>query len=306
MAYLDLMNEKFPIRKSKIQKEAFRAWVMEEAARLGYDQAEVSKKGSSNNVVIGKPEEAQAIFTAHYDTPPVMPVPNFITPCNVGVYLVYQIGIVLALVLICVGAGALANLLAGSDKVGYVLGYVMYMVALVWMMFGPANKHNANDNTSGVAAVLETMALLTPEERSKAAFILFDNEEKGLLGSGAFASKHKKLKKEAVLVNMDCVGLGETILFFARKKTRALPKYDLLVEAVGAQEGRKVEWKKLEKCRYPSDQNNFTHGIAVNSCKHSKLVGYYCDKIHTKHDTYADQGNIDFIARGLKAFVEKL
>ena len=33
----------------------------------------------------------------------------------------------------------------------------MYWVMLLLMMVGPANKHNANDNTSGVVTVLETM-----------------------------------------------------------------------------------------------------------------------------------------------------
>ena len=56
---------------------------------------------------------------------------------------------------------------------------------LWWMLDGKANRHTANDNTSGVAAVMELMARLPEEQRSKAAFILFDNEEKGMLGYSA-------------------------------------------------------------------------------------------------------------------------
>lgn len=305
MAYIDLLIEKFPIRKTKAQKESFRTWAVEEAAKLGYT-AQVEKKGSSNNVVIGDADKAEAIFTAHYDTPPVMPVPNFITPCNVLFYIIYQVGVVLLLLIPSIAAGVALGWLTGSEKAGFTLGYVVYFGILVMMMFGPANKNNANDNTSGVASVLETMARIPAEKRGKVAFILFDNEEKGMLGSSGFASKHKQVKKETLLVNMDCVGLGENILFFSPKKARNHAHYEKLTAAVNAQQGRPVEWFNMEGHLYPSDQSQFKCGIAVCSCKKAKIIGYYCDRIHTKHDTIADAGNIALIADGLAAFADKL
>ena len=313
MAYIDTLIEQFPIRKSKAQKESFRAWVQEEAARLGYT-AQVETKGSSNNVVIGDADHAEAIFTAHYDTPPVMPVPNFITPCNVLIYLAYQV--LLCVVIFAVSGvvagtlGWLTKSLFGDGEIAFWVGYLAELATLFGllglMMFGPANQHNANDNTSGVASVLETMARIPEEQRGKVAFILFDNEEKGMLGSSAFASKHKDVKKDTFLVNMDCVGLGENILFFSPKKARAHAHYEKLTAAMSAQQGRNLEFFNMEGHLYPSDQAQFKHGIAVCSCKQAKVIGYYCDKIHTKHDTVADAGNIAFIAEGLAAFAQSL
>ena len=66
MAYIDTLIEKFPIRKNKAQKETFRTWLQEEAARLGYT-AQVEKKGSNNNVIVGDAENAEAIFTANLE-----------------------------------------------------------------------------------------------------------------------------------------------------------------------------------------------------------------------------------------------
>lgn len=313
MAYIDTLIEQFPIRKTKLQKEEFRNWVMDECVKLGYT-AQVETKGSSNNVVIGDADKAKAIFTAHYDTPAVMPVPNFITPCNVLVYLLYQI--VLTVLIIGVGAGlgvlagVLVGALSGDWDVGAMVGSLGSMIGMwtliILMMFGPANKNNANDNTSGVASVLETMARIPAEKRGKVAFILFDNEEKGMLGSSAFASKHKDVKKNTLLVNMDCVGLGENILFFSPKKARNHAHYEKLVAGMNAQAGRNLEMFNMEGHLYPSDQSQFKHGIAVCSCKKAKVIGYYCDKIHTKHDTIADAGNIAFIADGLAAFAQSL
>ncbi|MBP3452488.1 MAG: M28 family peptidase [Clostridia bacterium] len=313
MAYIDTLLEKFPIRKTKLQKEEFRNWVMDECMKLGYT-AQVETKGSSNNVVIGDADKAEAIFTAHYDTPAVMPVPNFITPCNVLVYILYQLVISVLLIGLGVGLGALAGVLvgalSGNWEVGAVAGSLGTMVGMwtliILLMFGPANKNNANDNTSGVVSVLETMARIPAEKRGKVAFILFDNEEKGMLGSSAFASKHKDVKKNTLLVNMDCVGLGENILFFSPKKARGHAHYEKLVAGMNAQAGRNLEMFNMEGHLYPSDQSQFKHGIAVCSCKKAKVIGYYCDKIHTKHDTIADAGNIAFIADGLAAFAQSL
>ncbi len=313
MAYIDTLIEKFPIRKTKLQKEEFRNWVMDECVKLGYT-AQVETKGSSNNVVIGDADKAEAIFTAHYDTPAVMPVPNFITPCNVLVYLLYQIVLTVAIFavsgLVAGSLGWLAKIIFGDGELAFWVGYLAELVSLFGllglMLFGPANKNNANDNTSGVASVLETMARIPAEKRGKVAFILFDNEEKGMLGSSAFASKHKDVKKNTLLVNMDCVGLGENILFFSPKKARGHAHYEKLVAGMNAQAGRNLEMFNMEGHLYPSDQSQFKHGIAVCSCKKAKVIGYYCDKIHTKHDTIADAGNIAFIADGLAAFAQSL
>lgn len=105
---------------------------------------------------------------------------------------------------------------------------------------------------------------------------------------------------------MDCVGDGENILFFANKATRALPCFSKLTEAMEAQQGRNYLMNKLEKCIYPSDQNNYKLGVAVCACSYKPSLGYYFSKIHTVKDTVCDQENLDFLANGLAQFVEKL
>ena len=52
---------------------------------------------------------------------------------------------------------------------------------------------------------------------------------------------------------------------------------------------------------YPSDQANFRCGVAVCACKQGRRIGYYCDKIHTRHYIRADGANIALIAKGLAA-----
>lgn len=305
MSIIETLVQQFPVRKSKAQKQAFRDWMLQTSAEMGY-QAIADEKGYSRNVIIGDPEQAEVIFTAHYDTQPVMPIPNFITPCNVGIYIAYQLVLTLLVLGIAVAVGYPVFRLTDNFFLAYIVTMVIMFLLLGLMMFGPANQHCVNDNTSGVAAVLELMQRMPKDQRHKAAFILFDNEEKGLLGSMSYAGKHRQVKKEKLLINMDCVGDGEHILFFANKKTRALPVFPLLEESMEKQTGLHFVMNRMEKCLYPSDQGNFTYGIAVCACNHNKTLGYYCDKIHTKHDTICRQENLDFLTNGLTAFVEKL
>lgn len=316
MSLIETLIEKFPIRKAKKQKAAFREWFIGWAQEQGYSAEATKPKGifRSSNVVMGDPEMAEVTFTAHYDTPAVMPLPNFITPRNVLVYILYQLVLVPVLLI----PGALAGALIGhvlrvltdnavlASEIGGLVGFISVYVTLGIMMFGPANRNNVNDNTSGVAAVMELMQRLPEEQRAKAAFILFDNEEKGMLGASAYAGSHKSVKKEKLIINMDCVGDGENVMFFANKRTRKLEVFPKLEEAMQAASGRNYMMNKLENCVYPSDQSQFKHGIAVCACNKMPVIGYYCDKIHTKKDTVCEQVNLDFLAEGLAGFVARL
>lgn len=312
MSIIETLLSKHPVRKTKAQKEAFRAWMTEEAARMGYTARveSVSSLLKCHNVVIGDPEKADVTFTAHYDTPAKMPFPNFITPCNIPVFMGYQMLPVLAMIVVCFAAAFGVAATTGDAELASKVAFVVYLLLfalLLWLMMGgKPNPNCANDNTSGVAAVLELMARIPAEKRDSVAFILFDNEEMGLLGSSGYAGKHKAVKKDKLIINMDCVGDGETVLFFANKKTRALPAYEKLAAAMQSQSGRSLELCRMEKCMYPSDQGNFRFGVAVCACRKGKRIGYYCDKIHTPKDTVCEQVNLDFIADGLAQFVETL
>ena len=89
----------FQVRKSKKQKEAFRAWLCGELEAAGY-APKVEKGFAARNVVAGDPETARVIFSAHYDTCAVLPIPNFITPRNMFFYVCYQLLLVIPLFLV--------------------------------------------------------------------------------------------------------------------------------------------------------------------------------------------------------------
>ena len=302
MPIIDLLLKEHPVRKSRAQKAAFRSWVMEQAQAMGY-AAQVEQQGMHANLVIGDPETSQVIFTAHYDTPARMVVPNLIFPANIPMFLCVQLALVLGLLAISVAVGGTVGMLLHQPRAGYFVGLAVYWVILLLMLLGPANPSNANDNSSGVAAVLELMARIPQEQRAHAAFLLFDNEEKGLLGSSRYAKAHPEVRKGKLLINMDCVGDGEHVLFMANQATRAHALFPLLIQTMEEQPGRQFVLREMEKSVYPSDQRHFALGIAVCACQKSRRLGYYCSKIHTAKDTVCSQENMDYLAAGLTRFV---
>lgn len=292
---------RFEVRKTKQQKQAFRDAVAEYAGHLGYTvRIEQSKRGV-NNVIIGDPATAEYLITAHYDTPARMLLPNLLTPCNLLTYLLYQFLVIGLLAAAAVATGWLASLVGLP---GFACGYVMYFGLLILMMAGPANPHNANDNTSGVVTALEIARTLPENHRSKAAFVLFDLEELGLLGSAAYRKAHKAETEKQVILNLDCVGDGNSIVLFPTKK---LCKDRARMEKLCAIVSRNGK-KTISVCNkgfrtYPSDQKNFPYGVGIAAFRRKKGVGLYVARIHTAKDTILDETNVNILRAALTSLI---
>ena len=292
---MDVLNA-FPVRKNKKQKQAFRDAVQSYGEGLGY--AVNVEKGSfgAKNLVIGNPETAKFLITAHYDTPAALPVPNLITPCNLFTFILYQFVIVGLFVIAAIIPGVLVGVLLNDPELAKLFSLTLYWVLLVMMLVGPANKSNANDNTSGVVTVLETARSLPAELREQVCFVLFDLEEAGLIGSASYAKAHKEQIKDQIILNCDCVGDGDELMLFPNKKTKqdAL-QMDALRSICGDEEGKRLALREKGFAYYPSDQKNFPSGVGIAAFRRSKWAGLYCGRIHTKKDTVLDEKNVSFL-----------
>ncbi|MBQ5782258.1 MAG: hypothetical protein IIV99_02590, partial [Oscillospiraceae bacterium] len=98
-----IILDRYQVRKSKQQKTDFINLLNQHLP------TEIQTGGllKSRNIVVGDLNTAKVVFTAHYDTCPRLPFPNFITPKNFFYYLVYQllITVVLLAVLFVVAFG---------------------------------------------------------------------------------------------------------------------------------------------------------------------------------------------------------
>lgn len=282
----------YPVRKSKAQKQAFRAEVTRWLEGLGYDVR--TEKGSfrCRNLVIGNPQTAKFLVTAHYDTCARLPFPNLITPCNFWPFLAYQIFVCAALLVPAAGIGALAGWLLHSYNTGYFLFLILLWAEIFLMLIGPANPTNVNDNTSGVVTLLELAASLPIEDRKDVCFILFDLEEAGLIGSSSYQSAHKKETVRQLVLNLDCVGEGDDLCFFLTAKVKKDKGQLALLQGLeGAYGTKKLTVRAAGFSFYPSDQMNFPRGVGICALKRSK-VGLYLSRIHTPKDTILDETNV--------------
>ena len=290
----------FPVRKSKRQKERFRTAIQSYCEKLGYRVSVERGSFGVKNVVIGDPEEARYLITAHYDTCAWLPFPNLITPCNFLLFGAYQLLLTALLIVPAAAFSAALALAADAPELIGLISYILLLLELAFMLFGPANRHNANDNTSGVVSLLTILRDLPADERNHVCFVLFDLEESGLLGSSSYRSKHRKATSRQLLFNLDCVGEGNEILLFPTKK---LKKEQSRLKACRAccsdSDEKTVCVRDRGFAVYPSDQANFPYGFGIAALCRSKWAGLYLGKIHTNRDRILDEKNVALIKDNL-------
>ena len=296
-AYLETLLARYQVRRSRAQTENFLQYAQAVCHSLGYPcRVEESRQRllTSRNLVAGEPEEARVIFTAHYDTCSEMPIPNLIFPQSKFITYLVQLPLVLVLLLLALGAGYLVFRWTGSRPLMMLTYLIVYVGLFALIFFGPANPHTANDNTSGVAALMEIMAALPPEKRRDAAFIFFDNEEFGKVGSRQYSKAHPGLTEKRLLINLDCVGDGDDFLIIAPKDADAALS-SLLQDAFRTTEKKRALHLSARNTLYNSDQKSFDGGVAVAACQKNKILGFYVPRIHTRRDTVCEESNLLYV-----------
>ena len=304
--------EKYEVRKTTEQKAAFRNYLTSFANEKGYKVKTEEAGKNVRNVVVGDPTRAEVIYTAHYDTCAVMPMPNFITPKCIPLYILYQLVLTLIIYIIPFSVMLSANpiLDATGSKALFSLalygGYALLLFITYLVINGPANKHTANDNTSGVTLLIDIMSDLPTELKDKVAFIFFDLEERGTVGSKCYKKMHPGVAEKKLILNFDCVSDGQNILFVPKKGA-----YDKesKIAAAFAPADKYIDKYTVEVARgafYPSDQRNFVCGVGVSALNKSKSGILYMNRIHTKRDTVYDEENIAFLKDGAIRLAEML
>jgi len=292
----------YQIRKTSKQKTAFIELLRQYIPSLIVESEGMIK---TRNLVVGDVEKAEVILCAHYDTCAWMPVPNFIMPRNMIATLGYSLILIVPILLAVLLLNWLLGLVTADFWFHYWVSLICVIGFLYLMIAGPANRHTANDNTSGVVTLCEIYSQLSQEEREQVAFVFFDLEEAGLIGSARFRKKYKKQMRNKLLINFDCVSEGDHILLSVSKA--AMGRYEKVIRAAFKdQDDKYFLIFPARKVYYPSDQANFDTTIAVAALKHRKGLGYYMNRIHTHRDTVFDKSNIDLLRRQIVDLIRRI
>jgi hypothetical protein len=302
---------KYGTRFRRKEKDAFLDYCTAEFKKLSYTDTEITVQKSifGKNLVVGSPD-ADILVTAHYDTPANNGFLLFSTPL-VGQALANFVLLPFFGVLFFI-AGFLENYMSSENINIYnallvLLFSNIFLIAFIIMscrLFLVKNKHNYNDNTSGVLGVFSVASAVSenPELRGRCAFVLFDNEEWGLLGSLGFANwRNKKFpaKKNSQVINLDCIANGDILLVAAKKKHENLDK---IADFMQNQEFEVV--KKCSMMIYLSDHANFPGGVMLSFVKRSLIGGFlYLPRIHTKKDTVCDLEKIERLSASVYKYI---
>jgi hypothetical protein len=302
--YLTEVNTLFPIRKRENQKSAFRDYVTKEAKASGWHTRVECLGGRHNNVVIGDPTKAKTVLTAHYDTPASSLIPNLMLPRNPLITYLYVFFFAFAVAFFSLFIASAISIPFGLGyKVRMAIYLLIFLVLYFCLLLHGENKHNINDNTSGVASVLSVMERCSPSD--DVAFILFDNEEKGLLGSKAYQKAHANDLEQTLILNLDCVGNGSHILFVAKKDAEISAEYARLKETLQDQNGYHLHYFPMRGSIGNSDYKSFKRGVGIMACKKNAMFGYYTNKIHTRRDTVSKTENIEYLADQLSVYLHQ-
>ncbi len=300
---MDVLRD-FPVRKTKQQKQAFRDATQSYLSAIGYNVTIEKGKLGARNIVFGNPDSATYLVTAHYDTPAALPFPNLITPCNFVPFLGYQLVITVLIFLIALTPDFLLVSFGISADAASRIWLLSLYVILTLMLVGPANKNNANDNTSGVVTVLEIARSMPETQRSKVCFVLFDLEEAGLIGSASYRKAHKNQTDRQIVLNLDCVGDGNEIMFFPTKKLKTdRGKMELLQGITGSLGEKSITIREKGFAYYPSDQKHFPYGVGIAAFHRSSWAGLYCGRIHTRKDTILEETNVNILRAALISLI---
>lgn len=313
MTIREEIDAQFPIRKTTAQKRAFEKWVMAKMREMGYrpyvDGMNRKDKLRHRNIVAGDPQNAELLISAHYDTAATIGIPDLRIPRNFPVYILSQGAVLLGMLLISLLIGTAVGLATKSGDWLILTFFFAYLALMLLMMFGAANKHNVNDNTSGIAALLETMQRLPPEAREKTAFILFDHQETGSRGAKSYGAQHVEVQTMKLLVDLNCVGDGDTFVISAPKMAQDKPQYAAVRESLeenAMASGVSTQFFGRAGVQGAGDYRRFVCGVGVSAYHHSAGVGLITGRIHTSRDTVCRQENLDYLAKSLADAAQKM
>ena len=287
----------YQARKTKKQKNAFIELLRQTFPELKVEEA---GKQKSKNLILGDVEQADVVLTAHYDTCPVSVFPNLSMPYRSWLKLPYIFVSLAPILAASFVAFKLVIRLDVSISVKLMFALMVYYALLFGKYFyGIANPSTLNDNTSGVITVLDAWQSMDAAARARTAVVLFDDEEKGCVGSKSFYQLHEKAMEDKLLLNLDCVGDGDTMLLVGTEA--ALDRYgDSLKEIFPEQDGLHVVIDSKERADYSSDHKHFPMGVGISARRQNRLLGLYFARIHTPWDTVLRLKNVVYLTDRLE------
>ncbi len=303
--YVTLLGERFPVRKTKAQREAFRAWLTEELKALGYRaSAETSGFLRAPSLTAGNPEKAPLLLAVHTDTPARWLLPDLTIPRNIPLWILWQL---LHMVLLLIPALAVYllvyRLTGGSAQLG-LWGLVLTYVGLLLLnQFGPANPRNRGEDAD-LAAALTLLASLPPEDRDKLAVLFTDRGCRGASGTKAWCKEHPNPAYTRLTLTLARIGDGDRWLCASTATAHKCTGFGALQRVIA--ERLDAVCCDVKGTTLRGDRRGFRCSVTLAAGRVSPVIGLWSGRARTPRDTVADPENIAQVCQTIKDFLQNV
>ena len=299
--YVEKLSGEYALRHKAAEKERFRVWLVGELRRLGYETKLQSRDslihygGIVNNVVAGDPDRARLILVAHYDTGICEPLPPMISPTRPVSYVLYQ---ALTPILALLGSFVISfavTFALNLPRATLPMFLLLVIAGIAYLRFGPSETRNLCDNTSGVTALLETAAALTPRYRAEVAFVFLDC---GMSGAKSFRRAYP-CTREKTVINVSCLARGDELLLLPSKYSRWNGEViDALNESFENTQRKTCMIKTSGLTYFPGENRAFRYSFALCACE--QIVGFgRCILPRRAERSGIDAENLRLVREGL-------
>lgn len=305
--YAAILAERFPVRKTKAQKQAFREWLTEELKALGCEpREETNGHLRARSILVGDPEHSAVLFVCHYDTPPRWILPDLWFPRNLLLWSLVQLLHMLLLLLPALAVYlSLWRLTGGNAQIGLWGLVLTYLGMLALNQFGPANRTNRGEDAD-VAAMLDLLASLPEEDRAKAAWLFADQGCRGGNGARAWGKANPLAAYTRLTVAFARLGGGDHLLAAGTRLAAKCTGWGALAGALSATDGLKTTVTGARFCTVRGDRRAFRCGVSLTGCKYSRLADFWANGGRTPADSAADMETVGAVCEALKRFLGQL
>lgn len=301
----EIILNNYQIRKTYKQKTQFINFLENRYKNIPITIEKSGKLIKNRNIIIGDFKHADIVYSAHYDTCAFSFVPNMMFKSKI-LFVLYQIIFLTIFCFVSYILTVVLKLLIRPADVLLLL-YLVWGTLLYQLMFGIKNNHTANDNTSGVLTILYAIDKIIKVNGTipkNICFVLFDNEEKGLIGSQRMKTIHKTDDK--IFFNFDCVGNGNNLILFYKKPMKNNKIFNEFYNKAKniSPSHFDTSSKKLNSLMLSSDHIVFKNSIGIATFKKNKIFKFlYVPRLHTPLDTKYSLKNIKYLSNIIYNFV---
>ena len=303
-------NNTYGVRFTKRQKAKFRAAMIEDFGKLGYEHTLMSGRKhitKVNNLLFGSIRHAKTILAIPYDTPQrLFWLKNRFYPLNGAASANHSILPLLApallfylfmLVMMNQSSAFIHDQISATIMLVLLLSGFLFL--MYFMLHGIANRRNSNRYSAAVALALELAQTLNKDQRRTTAFLFLDSNQTRFYGSRLASEKLQKQNKNPNVILLSSFACGSQMCVGYSTQAKKLAQ-----EIVRSQSDKRLTAIALnDDMRNATPAEPFTKSVILAAGEWDNKKRLCVFGTASGKDRYVNESNYDAIAQALRAYL---